>query len=83
MFDLAYGYARNNMSAFVELQQKVEARNFDIRKNILKFDDRITSYNVCYTKLLRDARYRFRTGCCRHAFNGGCHRRSSPVDRAV
>jgi isocitrate lyase len=22
MFDLAYGYARNNMSAFVELQQK-------------------------------------------------------------
>jgi isocitrate lyase len=22
MFNLAYGYARNNMSAFVELQQK-------------------------------------------------------------
>jgi len=22
MFELAYGYARNNMSAFVELQQK-------------------------------------------------------------
>jgi isocitrate lyase len=22
MFDLAYGYARNNMSAFVELQEK-------------------------------------------------------------
>jgi isocitrate lyase len=26
MFDLAYGYARNNMSAFVELQEKPSSR---------------------------------------------------------
>ena len=33
---------------------KVNAINFDSRK-VEKYDVRITSYNVCYTKLLRES----------------------------